>query len=220
MAKRSRGFSLVELVIAVALGALVMFAVFGLMTSMVRFQIEGLKKGSAVGWSLSSLSAMNKELEGANVLVMPNSVTIDSDWVQACTNWSRILQGPIDGTQNRVQFYYCYENSVPPRLRRLSAEGNTVTCPTTASAPTCTAAWSVPGPGTKRNDVVATNVYKNAGTTIFRRDWAANGLSIRFVVGEETYTGGVAGKPDVVNPQFVKIDTRVSISRSYLDTYD
>ncbi|HAZ08946.1 MAG TPA: hypothetical protein DCZ01_10595 [Elusimicrobia bacterium] len=221
MKARSRGFSLVELLIAVSLGAIILAAIFGLTTSMVRFQIEGLRKGTTVGWSLASLTVMNKEFENADVLVLPNWSTFTSDAAVGCTNWSRIRGGRHDTSRNALLFYYCLDtSSVPNRLRRMSAEAATVTCPTSPPPlPACDATGSIPGPGVKSNDVIATNVYKNSGSAIFTSDSAINGLRIKFVIGEETYAP-TAGQPDLVNPQFIKIDTLVTINRAYMNTFD
>ena len=164
--------------------------------------------------------AMNKEFENANVLVMPNSLT-PGDAAFGCTNWSRILGDRLDSSQPAILFYYCYNTlSVPYTLRRMSAEG-LVTCPTSPPSPlpTCDATGSISGPGSKRNDVIATNVYRNAGSPLFTNDLAINALRIKFVIGEETYTP-MAGKPDLVNPQFIKIDTLVTTNLSYMNTFD
>ncbi|OGS41839.1 MAG: hypothetical protein A2506_03870 [Elusimicrobia bacterium RIFOXYD12_FULL_66_9] len=217
---RTRGYTMLELIIAVSLSVVVLMAIFSVMTSMFRFQIEGFKKSTVTGWSLASLMKMTKEIESASVLAYPLDAT-PRDYLVGCVNWSRIISsGQADSNQNVVVFYYCYD-SANKTIRRLAEEPAAAGCPGTATVapalPACNAIW---GGANRQNDVIATNVNRHSsGAFVFTRDDGIGGVRIRFVVGEKTYVH-VDGKPDVVNPQYMEFDTGVSLSRSYLNSND
>lgn len=219
MTLTKRGYTMLELIIAVALSMVVLMAIFSMMTSMFRFQVEGLKKSTVTGWSLASLMKMNNEIESAAVLAYPTGVA-QSDIMCGCTNWSRIYGSRLDTNQNVVAFYYCYD-SATQTIRRLAEESAATTCPLPASLPAglpaCTSAWS----GANRtNDVVAAGVnHHSSGSLVFIRDDASGGVRLRYAVGDKTYVH-VAGKPDVVNPQYMEFDTNITMSRPYMNSND
>lgn len=217
MNTRERGYTMLELLIAVSLSMVVLMAVFGVLTSMFRFQVEGLKKNTVTGWSLSSLMKMNKEIESASVLAYPTNAT-PVDTVVGCTNWSRIITtGKADANQNVIVFYYCYD-SASLTIRRLAEESAATVCPASPPGlPACSAAW---GGANRTNDVIAVGVNRHSsGALMFTKDDNFGGLRVRYSVGSPVYTP-VAGKPDVVNPQYMEFDTGISMSRSYLNTND
>jgi type II secretory pathway component PulJ len=82
--RRSGGFSLIELVIAVSLSTIVLIGVFSMMTSMVQLEVAGQRGGTVNAWSLASLVAMNREIEGASVVVYPTAGTADA--LVLCSN--------------------------------------------------------------------------------------------------------------------------------------
>ncbi|MEK7384763.1 MAG: prepilin-type N-terminal cleavage/methylation domain-containing protein [Elusimicrobiota bacterium] len=219
---QGRGYTLLEFIIAVALSMVVLMAVFSMMTSMLRFQVEGLKKSTVTGWSLASIMKMNKEIESAGVLAHPTNA-VPSDWVVGCTNWSRILTPPAGGSRadpnlNMVVFYYCYDPATLT-MRRLAEESSTVPCPASPVAlPACTAAWG--GGADQTNDVIAAGITRHSsGALVFARDDSVGGVRLRYAVGEKIFVR-VAGKPDVVNPQYVEFDTSITLSRAYLNDLD
>lgn len=215
----ARGFSLLELLIAVSLSVIVLMAIFGMMTSMFRFQVEGLKKSTVTGWSLASLMKMNKEIESASVMAYPTDAT-PRDWIVGCTNWSRILStGKMDTNQNVVVFYYCYDGTANGTIRRLAEESAATACPTSPVAlPACSDVW---GGANRTNDVIAVGVNRHSTGSpgVFTRDDGVGGVRVRFTVGEKTFVH-VDGKPDVVNPQYMEFDTSITMSRPYLNTND
>lgn len=215
----ARGFSLLELLIAVSLSVIVLMAVFGMMTSMFRFQVEGLKKSTVTGWSLASLMKMNKEIESASVMGSPSTNGAQANAMTGCTNWSRILTtGKMDGNQNVVVFYYCYDGAPNGTIRRLAEESAATVCPASpATPPVCSAAW---GGANRTNDVIAVGVNPHSsGALVFTKDDSVGGVRVRFTVGEKTFVH-VDGKPDVVNPQYMEFDTSITMSRPYLNTND
>jgi len=223
MKNQSRGFSLLEMLVAVSLSAIVLIAIFNVFSSMVRFQIEGSKKSTATGWALASLSKMAKEIEQCTVMPYPDSSAVPSDIFVGCTNWNRVGAfgvGAIDATTAPTVVYYCYDTtSTNPStgqilyaIRRFVISP-AASCPAnTASRPVCDGSWAL---GT--NDIVAVDVYRNGGSLLFTKDDAIGGVRVRFVVGKETYTPAV-GQPPVVNPQFLKFDTGISLVRSYISS--
>jgi len=67
--------------------------------------------------------------------------------------------------------------------------------------------------------IVKTHALDSSGALVFTKDDGIGGVRIRYSVGAQVYAP-VAGKPDVVNPQFMEFDTALSMSRSYLNTND
>lgn len=240
MRRRPAGFSLVELIIAIALGAIVMGGLFGIMTSMIRFQTDSLRKGSVTGWALAGIVKMNKEIENANVIAWPVSGNPNSDYVVGCINWSRAASpnpvvngvggpgGPLDTGSPVTVFYYCYNgqgsydgDNVHGQLRRMANTGFGVTCPMTnifpSGLPICSASAAF-----QTNEVIATGVnYRLAGpNNVFAWDDSMRGIRIRFTVGKENAITPSPGNPEMVNPQFVTFNTAVIPERVYSTTVD
>ena len=214
--ERTQGFTLIELIIAASLAMVVLLALFGMMSSMVRFQVEGLRRSTVTGWSMASIVKMNKEIESAGVVAYPADAT-PRDFFASCVNWSRILAssaagGREDPTQGVVVIYYCYDGTA---IRRLTDETSGL-CPTSASLPggaeaVCNTTGEIVAVGVKRH---------SSGNLVFTRDDAVGGIRIRFSVGDQTHTVPAPGSPDIVNPQFVEFDTTVTTNRAYNNPYD
>ena len=218
MKNKSRGFSLLEMLIAMTLASVVLVGIFTAFSSMIRHQIEGAKKSTATGWALASLSKMAKEIEQCTVMPYPSAGS--ADMFVGCTNWSRSIPGPIVNDNTATLVYYCYDASANA-IRRLAvrpivAPPAALVCPVaTAARPACNAGGSAGAGGT--NEIIAVDVYKNGGANLFTKDDNIGGVRVRFVVGKQTYTP-VAGQPPVVNPQFLKFDTGISLIRSYISS--
>lgn len=219
-----RGFSLIELVIAVALASFVFIGVATIAGQMVRSQMEGIRSGTVTGWSLVSYMAMAKEIEDANVLAYPIANGAAADAVVVCKNWSRMMGAPPGGKLNNnttpaganfvsvVQ--YCVDSSVPSDLvlRRFENLGAAVACPNPGVPVGCTAApsgtWTATG-------VVGFRLEKLAGfPSMFTRDNAVGGVRIRYAIGRQTAT---TNEPV---PKFTPFNIAVSMQRQYTSTLD
>lgn len=197
------GFSLVELVIAMLLSSFVMIGIVGISAQMVRYQAEGMKKGSVTGWSLVAITAMNKEIEDGNVLVYPTSGT-PQDSLSICKNYSH-LAGAALGPGSIENVTYCYDSTSPGYLRRAFTTGS---CPALGTAPAACTAGNYP-------DVVATGVYRDASSnSVFRRADEVGGVQIRYRIGNPTPT------TNMPMPQTMAFDMKFAMNKQYNNTSD
>lgn len=212
-ARRSAGFTLLELVIAISLASIVLVAVVTIAAQMVRFQMEGIRSGTITGWSLVSVTAMGKEIENANVLAWPTTLTPTSDTLIICQNWSRKTGGKIDAsaTANVTVSYYCYNPTTKIIWRYSNSDPTTVTCP----APPNPALPACDGSGTyTEKGVVATNVERDSGASVFTRDDMIGGVRIRYLVGSPTPT---TNRP---KPIYMPFDMKIGLQKQYNNTVD
>ena len=214
--RASKGFSIIELVIAISLSSFVLVGVATIAAQMARSQIEGIRSGTVTGWSLVSYLAMSKELEDANVLVYPQNNLESRDAVVVCKNWSRIVGGKLDtNAPGRVTVtQYCVDNTDPTNLilRRYSSVGAGVTCPLPGAGPVaCVAA---PGGGWTEIGVVGLRLEKLGGSNVFTRDNSIGGLRVRYVIGRQTAT---TNEPIV---KFTPFDIGIGMSKQYNNNLD
>lgn len=204
------GFSLLELIIAISLASLVLVAVTNLAASAVRFQMDGIRKGSVTGWSLVSFVTMSKEVENANVLVWP---TGSADTIILCNNWSRLMAAApgarLDTTQPLEVIYYCYNPATKALWRYYTAAAGTCPASVAGSVPACTGAAGFPD-----MQQIAWNVERLSGQNVFMRDDTIGGARIRYVVGQQT--------ADVKHPItiYTPFDVGLSMQKQYSDTSD
>ncbi len=216
MKNQRRGFSLLELVLALSFAAIVLYGITSVFTSLTKFEFEAVRKNSVDGWSQASLSSMTKEIEDATIIYFPSAAFAGLSGVSAtngilgCTNWSTMLNnglnnatsgGPLDPSLPVVQFYYCYDATSGPTpapsinpvayLRRIAASGAAVTCPAVGAVNPGT--YPCHGgsvlPRQTSNDVIATNVNLTPGNTdmfFYYKSGPAEGVSLNFLVGNPT----------------------------------
>lgn len=217
---RSRaGFSLTELIISMLLSSFVMIGIVGIASQMVRFQVEGMKKGSVTGWSLVALTAMNKEIEDGSTLVYPTNGTGAQDSLTICKNYTHKTNGFLDGNNDVERISYCYDATAPGYIRR-----NRTTC--TPSGPgtcagACPALGVAPGACGGFPEVVATGVYRHnvantafPGNQLFRRADEVGGVQIRYIVGNPTPT------TNMPMPQTMSFDLKFAMNKQYNNTED
>ncbi|MBI3564677.1 MAG: prepilin-type N-terminal cleavage/methylation domain-containing protein [Elusimicrobia bacterium] len=206
------GFSLLELIIAMSLSAVVLITVFSIAASMVQFEVEGGRKGSVTAWSLASIANMNRDIASASVIEWPNGAGAADNNLVLCTNWSRLMAPPNGAVLSAAVgpgptvIYYCWDSATNV-LRRMVLGGN---CPNVGvGPPACNAANYGAG------SVVATAVYQNAGNFLFTVDTSVkNAVRTRYVVGNPAQgqvnsTGGGASGVVFQNPQSMAFDTRI-----------
>ncbi len=212
-----RGFSMLELIVAMSISSVVLITVFSVAASMIQFEVEGGRKGSVTAWSLASIANLNRDIAGASVIEWPNGAGAADNNLVLCNNWSRsgpmppaAANPPNGGTVSSLVgvsvIYYCWD-STSNVLRRMQLPNN---CPNVGSGPpACTAAAYGPG------SVVATAVYQNGGNWVFTNDATLqNAVHLMFVVGNPAQgqvnsNGGGASGAVFQNPQFLAFDTKV-----------
>lgn len=216
--RRRRGFTLIELVMALALAAVVLLGVFSILASMIQNEVQSLRKGTVTGWALASVVAMNREIASGSVLAYPPR-GIGDDSLVICTNWSRLMNPPngaalIGGPT--FYFSYCWEPGAH-LLRRMRIDGP---CPPPGTPPPAC------GAATYGNDsVIATGVYRDAlNDPLFLADPdVASVVHLRYVVGnpEAGVSAGGNDKTFLTNPQSLAFDTRVALeNKQFGDSND
>jgi hypothetical protein len=210
--KTRGGYTLLELIIASSLVTLVLAAMYSMVSSVVNFQTEAMRKSSVSGWNAVSMNMMTKEIEDATVIYYPDSSAPslgNSNAVLGCSNWSTSQQGAATGgtmnaAANVTYFFYCLDTTTGPTapsgttipvLRRIAATGTGVTCPAKATySPTappvaCSKTTvALTGSGINTNDIVASEVNVPASGFIFTAGVTAaqNSLNVNFVLGNES----------------------------------
>ena len=125
MSGSRRGFTLMEMMVALTVSALVLVGIISIATTMARYRYAASLRGSATGGALYSLQRMQREIEDATSIALPaGGPPPTGDVVSGCTNWSNSNLGvdkridpnkaapfPCTGTSpdqdNVVAFYYC-----------------------------------------------------------------------------------------------------------------
>ena len=213
--RRSRaGFTLLEMVVALSISSIVLIGAFVMLSNMVQYEVEGMRKGSVNAWSLASLVAMNGEIEAANVLVYPRGGSGD-DTLVACSNWSRVMSTVMNTLGTGVigvgptVYTYCWD-AVTNVLRRKVAGG---ICPSAYTVTPCDTA------NYGGDSLIATGIYKDlSNDSIFMSDPVNGSVRLRYVVGKQT--SGAApnegnGKTNFINPQTMAFDTRLTLDKSF-----
>lgn len=225
-----KGFTLLELIVALSLSVFVLVGVITVATSMVRYQMDAIRKGSATGGTLMAITRMTKEIEDSTYLKCPGNdpscPALTGDEVSGCTNWSTQNQGadkridptldpdgagPLSAATNVTSWRYCVSAN---SLLRYENQGTSCSVPITACGGGTpeTVVWQKPG------------FYKmdNIGY-FFKRSNDIGGVELHFIVGYATKTvlGGGAGGPVDPNPTaYFKFDTKVGMNKSYNNTSD
>lgn len=221
------GFSLVEVLIATSLASFVMIGISTIGAQLARNQIEGIRSGTQMGWSVVSYMSMAKEIEDSNVLVYPVNNGDAADSLVVCKNWSRQMgAGPPTGAAldpgpvSVIQ--YCVDTTPPVapetgyKIRRYANVGVGFTCPTSGVPVACNAAgpsWTENG--VVSNGVIGYRVEKVPGMNlVFLRDNAIGGVRLRYVIGRQTPT---TNEPTVKATTF---NFGITMAKQYSSTLD
>ncbi len=214
-----RGFTLLELIVAMTLSSFVLVGIVTVAAQMMRSQIESSDKGEVTGWTLIGLNRMNKELQDANYLAAPNAG--GGAVISGCINYSMLMNngagGPINAALPTTAFYYCVnpavncgQPGVSCNLLRYYNDGVGIACPI---APTCgNAAY-----GLNPVEVVSryvSQIQTPAVLPYFQRANDVGGIALNFNVGT---TSPSANRP---NPVFLTISTKIKMNKQYGNTTD
>jgi hypothetical protein len=226
--RRSKGFTLIELIIAASLSTIVLIGVFSLMSSLVQTEVAGMRNGTVTAWTLANINTMNMDIAGASYIAVP-AAGGNGDSLVVCTNWSATALGPATpGVVNKLAnapilgtpavnavYYYCYDtaDSAPFKnaiLRKIlvNPAGGAGACPNVA--PACLSG-NYPG-----DSIVATGIYRDAANDkIFTADPPTlnahtNAVHLHFVVGNPNPGTSAGGGQEATNvPQSIPFDTRI-----------
>ncbi|MCM2303240.1 MAG: prepilin-type N-terminal cleavage/methylation domain-containing protein [Elusimicrobia bacterium] len=226
----TRGFSIIELVIAISLASFVLVGVATIAAQMARSQVEGIRSGTATGWSLVSYLSMAKEIEDSNVLAFPTAHGQSSDSIVVCKNWSRAmgaLPGALlDPTGVGTVIQFCVDPTPPVSpetgftLRRYSYTG---ACPCPGAPGACNAVPATcnasPAAPWTESSVVGYRLEKIPGSytgapNVFLRDNNIGGVRLRYVIGRQTAT---TNEPTV---KFTTFDFGISMQKQFSSTLD
>jgi prepilin-type N-terminal cleavage/methylation domain-containing protein len=216
-----RGFTLIELIIALVLSTFVITALVGVISQMMRGQMEGSAKAVASGWTHMSIDAMQKDISNSSVLYCPfvdashpGCTGPATSVLSACSNYTLnpgtgmgAAGGPLDGVAANVRSsYYCVWSAGTPSGTPWLLRYTGTTCPI-APTPVC---------GTGSFQVVAQDIhpFDPAQDFLFQRADDAAGVQISFTIGRSTAT---ANNP---NPSYSKVRTRITMQKSFANSYD
>lgn len=112
------GFTLVEMIVAVALSSIVMVGLIDITASMLERHFEGIRHGAVDSETLYSLDQMRLELEAATYYSNPSTSSSASMSIQGCGNYSMqpitlpngTQTNQIYGAQPISSFAYCVQN--------------------------------------------------------------------------------------------------------------
>jgi len=225
-----RGFSIIELVIAVSLASMVLVGVATIASQMARSQVEGIRGGTATGWSLVSYLSMAKEIEDANVLAYPIANAATADSLIVCKNWSRMTGalpgGPLDTNAGAMEavVQFCVDTTDPANLVvRRFANVSTVAaglapCPCPGAPGPCNAApvacIAAPAGTWTETGVIGFRMERLGGLAMFQRDDSIGGVRVRYVIGRQTPT---TNDP---NPKNTPFNFGIAMQKHYSSTLD
>lgn len=215
-----RGYTLLELIVALSLSSFVMMGIISVATAMVRFQFQAGLSGNAGGGTLIAVGRMTRQLEDASYLRDPASLAAPQDYVAGCTNWSasgnRRMSTTLSGGAswpctaagtNVTNFVYCRN-----ALNEMWLHYN---CSATCGSIPAVTEGNCGGAIANRELIVGQRpgVFKAVGyTKMFYRTADNTGLDMHYIVGASTPT---ANYP---RPAFYRVDTRIIMNKSYATT--
>ena len=90
---RSRGFSLIELIVALSLASLVFVAITSLFTPMIRTQVQASNGLRSQGEALLSLKSLNRDIARASEIYLPAASWAGDTLSGSCT-WDNSADNP------------------------------------------------------------------------------------------------------------------------------
>lgn len=134
--RRRGGFSMPELIVAVALSSGALLALVAVFMPIVRTQMQAIGDLRTQGNALAAHKGLLKSLRDATEIYLPGENS-SANVLSGCSNWDTSLGGPLTGTQGR-SFYYCVSGG---KLYYHTATPSSAPCQ--MATPTCTAGLMV-----------------------------------------------------------------------------
>lgn len=134
-ARPPNGFTLMELVVAIALSSMVMIALTTLFLPIVRTQMRSLNDLHSQGDAMTAHRGLLQSLRDASEIYHPAQGS--ADWISGCSNYDSTLGAPIDGSAPNRSFYYCVAGGRLYYHSQTGAVGAPTACP--MSPPSCAA---------------------------------------------------------------------------------
>ena|SRR3989338_9234201 len=176
---RGAGFTLVELMVVIALFWIILVAFIGLFASVVKWHYQDIGRGRSLGAALYGLSRMYQELGEATVLMEPPPpVFTTGNEIWGCKNWSNLADVLLNPGLPIQGFWYCVcttpqcTSQLPPTRYTLLRFFQNGVCP--VPKPACDMAGSYEA-------VIYQNLSQDGAAPYFTR--SASGVDLRFVVG-------------------------------------
>ena len=202
------GFTLMELVVSLALSTLVLVGVLMFATSVIKTQFLETMRGKVSGTTLLSLDQLRADMVNATYLQSPASGST-SDVLSGCSNYSsRSLNagGKLASGDPIASFYYCVDGN--NTLWRYSV---TATCP----FPTPCACGPGACGGVSPTPVVYRNFFHRIPVNyFFARSADTAGVELIYIVGNSTPTVSAPV------PVSYKFDTKIDMVRAYDNPVD
>ncbi|MBI5238901.1 MAG: prepilin-type N-terminal cleavage/methylation domain-containing protein [Elusimicrobia bacterium] len=218
--RRRRGITLIELLVALVLSGFVIAALVGVVSQLMRGEMQISAKAVVSGWTQMTQDSIQKEILNSTVLYCPysnashpgcpgprskvlsicNNYTLNPDYGAGPTG------GPLDAGMPVSSRYYCVWSAGTPTgtpwLLRYAGSG----CPISPT-PVC---------GAGNFTVVAQDVhpFDAAQDFLFERDDSIAGVQLSFTIGRSTATA------DEPTPSYLKIQTRVSMQKATGNNFD
>jgi prepilin-type N-terminal cleavage/methylation domain-containing protein len=207
------GFTLIELIIAMALSGIVIVGIFGVASQMMRVHVQSAAKGENTNWALMSLDSMQRELSNGTVLYCPYADASHagcpgptSTVLSGCSDYTLSPGvGPLDGNPANVRsFYYCVWSAGTPSGTPWLLHYTGTTCPI-SPAPVC---------GAGNFEVVAQDIYPYTPAQNYYFQRAPAGVQLFFTIGQPVPT---SNNP---TPSVTRVDTQVTMQKTYANKYD
>lgn len=230
--KNRRGFTLLELIIAVAIAIAVMSAVVNISSIVTRYHLQASNKVIVSGNAISALQEVTRELEAATFVRVPMPLGTSADWVQVCRNWSGQGSvsnpggaGSLDGTGIGNVTAFCVDAAAGGTLYEWKGTGDCSAMPIVGLG--CNnfggMTRTVLYPGQTVTFSATSGVWRNpAFPSYFTSTMAGaggdNGIEIHMWFGNPAATADGTGKPGLYVPQVYKIDTKFNMGKSFNGT--
>lgn len=114
-ARKARGFTIIEMVIALSLGTMVLVAVNSLYMPLMRTQFDAYRRGGAQAEALIAHKSLRLSISQATEIYLP-APSAGGDLLSGCSNFDSAkgagVQGLLDPDGPSRSFYFCVEGGI------------------------------------------------------------------------------------------------------------
>jgi len=211
--RRPKGFTLLELVIALTLSTFVLVGIVTVSASVIRQQYDAIRGGEVTVATLASLDFMMRELESASHIEPGFPSAAGTDVLKGCVNWSRYMNanagGALSAADPTSYFVYCVRSDgADPKdgialFSLIRYTGNGCANPLPTPETSCGTAGSF--------DTIVYHNFSHADglAYTFIRDATDSRVRVQYIVGKST------ASTNVPNPSFYKGSFAIEPDRAY-----